>query len=200
MGRMVDHLRAVIPVAGRGPVSLAVVPVDDPASAASAVVALAASLAGSKRVVVADLSAGGPAARLLGVRKPGLVEVDHDDANLTVLMPSAGDTALVGPLRGLDQHAEPDAALASACAQADIVLSLVSLDPARGGDHLATWATDVVAMVTAGRATATRIHTVGEMIRLSGARLASVVVMDYDKADESLGASTEYLTTSTDWP
>jgi len=87
-------------------------------------------------------------------------------------------------------------ALASACAKADIVLSLVSLDPARGGDHLATWATDVVAMVTAGRATATRIRTVGEMIRLSGARLASVVVMDFDKADESLGASTEYLAAS----
>ena len=88
-------------------------------------------------------------------------------------------------------NAKPDAALASACAGADLVLSLVSLDPARGGDHLGTWATNVVAMVTAGRSTATRIHTVGEMIRLSGARLASVVVLDFDKADESLGASTE---------
>jgi hypothetical protein len=145
---------------------------------------------------VADLSAGAPAARLLGVRKPGLVTVDHDDAHLTVVMAAADDMAPVGPLRGLDQRAEPDAALASACAKADIVLSLVSLDPARGGDHLATWATDVVAMVTAGRATATRIRTVGEMIRLSGARLASVVVMDFDKADESLGASTEYLAAS----
>ena len=53
-------------------------------------------------------------------------------------------------------------------------------------------------MVTAGRSTATRIHTVGEMIRLSGARLASVVVMDVDEADESLGATTtEYLATAT---
>ena len=200
MGRVVDHLRTVIPAGGRGPVSLAVVPVDDTASAARAVVALAASLAGSKRVVVADLAAGAPAARLLGVRKPGLVKVDHDDAELTVVMPSADDMAPVGPLRGLDQNAEPDAALASACARADIVLSLVSLDPARGGDHLATWATDVAAMVTAGGATATRIHTVGEMIRLSGGRLASVVVTDFDKADESLGASTEYIATGTVWP
>lgn len=196
MGRVVDHLRTVIPAGGRRPASLAVVPVDDPASAARAVVALATSLAGSKRVVVADLSAGAPAARLLGVRKPGLVAVDHDDAHLTVMMAAADDMAPVGPLPGLDQHAEPDAALASACAKADIVLSLVSLDPASGGDYLATWATDVVAMVTAGRATATRIRTVGEMIRLSGARLASVVVMDFDKADESLGASTEYLAAS----
>jgi capsular polysaccharide biosynthesis protein len=200
MGLVVDHLGKAIPSMGRGPVSLAVVPVDDTASAARAVVALAASLAGSKRVVVADLSAGAPAARLLGVREPGLVRVDHEDAHLTVVMPAADDMAPAGPLPGLDQHAEPDAALASACAQADIVLSLVSLDPARGGDHLVTWATDVVAMVTAGRSTATRIHTVGEMIRLSGARLASVVVMDFDKADESLGGSTEYLATTTAWP
>jgi hypothetical protein len=116
------------------------------------------------------------------------------------MMPAADDVAPVGPLQGLDQNVEPDAALASACAQADIVLSLVSLDPACGGDHLATWATDVVALVTAGRSTATRIHTVGEMIRLSGARLASVVVMDFDKADESLGARTEYIDTTTGWP
>ena len=200
LGRVTDHLRTVIPAGGRGPVTLAVVPVDDPASAARAVVALAASLAGSKRVVVADLAAGAPAGRLLGVRKPGLVQVDHDDVDLTVMMPAADDMAPAGPLRGLDHNAKPDAALAAACAQADVVLSLVSLDPACGGDHLATWATDVVAMVTAGRATATRIHTVGEMIRLSGARLASVVVMDFDKADESLGASTEYLAASTAWP
>ena len=52
-------------------------------------------------------------------------------------------------------------------------------------------------MVTTGRSTATRIHTVGEMIRLAGARLASVVVMDADKADESLGVTTtEYLAPS----
>jgi hypothetical protein len=177
-----------------------VVPVDNTASAARAVVALAASVGRGKQVVVADLATGAPAARLLGIRKPGLVEVDHDDAHLTVMVPAAGDMAPAGPLRGLDQKVKPDAALASACARADIVLSLVSLDPACGGDHLATWATDVVAMVTAGRSTATRIHTVGEMIRLSGARLASVVVMDFDKADESLGASTEYLATPTAWP
>lgn len=197
MDRMVDHLRQVIPGGGRAPVSLAVVPVDDTATAAEAVVALAASIARRKRVVVADLSDGAPAARLLGVRDPGVARVNHDGAHMMVVMPAADDVAPIGPLRVPDRNAEPDAALASACAQADFVLSLVSLDPARGGDHLATWATDVVAMVTTGRSTATRIHTVGEMIRLAGARLASVVVMEVDKADESLGATaTEYLATA----
>ena len=60
LGRVVEHLQKVILAADRGPVSLAVVPVDDVASAATAVVALAASVAGSKQVVVADLSAGAP--------------------------------------------------------------------------------------------------------------------------------------------
>jgi capsular polysaccharide biosynthesis protein len=197
MDRVVDHLRQVIPGGGRAPVSLAVVPVDDTATAAEAVVALAASVARRKRVVVADLSAGAPAARLLGVRDPGVAEVNHDGAHMMVMMPTADDLAPIGPLGVLDRNAEPDAALASACAEADLVLSLVSLDPACGGDHLATWATDVVAMVTTGRSTATRIHTVGEMIRLAGARLASVVVMEVDKGDESLGATTtQYLATA----
>ena len=197
MDRMVEHLQQVIPGGGRAPVSLAVVPVDDTTTAAEVVVALAASVARRKRVVVADLSAGAPAARLLGVRDPGVAEVNHDGAHMMVMMPTADDLAPIGPLRVPDRNAEPDAALASECAKADIVLSLISLDPARGGDHLATWATNVVAVVTAGRSTATRIHTVGEMIRLAGARLASVVVMEADKADESLGATTtEYLATA----
>jgi hypothetical protein len=43
-------------------------------------------------------------------------------------------------------------------------------------------------VVTAGRSTATRIRAVGEMVRLAGAHLDSVVVVDADRADESLGA------------
>ena len=194
MERVVDHLQQVIPGGSRAPASLAVVPVDDVVPAAEVVVALAASVARRKRVVVADLSPGGHAGRLLGVRNPGVAKVSHDGAHLMVMMPAAGDVAPSGPLRTPNRYAEPDAALASACAQADLVLSLVSLDPAHGGEHLATWATDAVALVTTGRSTATRVHTVGEMIRLSGVLLASVVVMEVDKDDESLGATTtEYL-------
>jgi hypothetical protein len=73
------------------------------------------------------------------------------------------------------------------CATADLVLSAVTLNPAFGGDYLATWASDAVAMVTAGRSTATRIRAVGDMVRLAGVRLDSVVVVDADRSDESLG-------------
>ena len=77
------------------------------------------------------------------------------------------------------------------------MLSLVTLDPAFGAEHLATWATDAVAVITAGLSTAVRIHALGEMVRLAGTRLSSVVVIDADKRDESLGAtssSTAYQT------
>jgi capsular polysaccharide biosynthesis protein len=199
MDHLVDHLRQVLPGEGGAPARLAVVPVDDTATAAEAVVALAVSVATNKRVVVADLSAGAPAARLLGVKDPGVAKVTHGGSVMMVVMPSARDVSPIGPLLVPDGNADSDPALVSAFAKADVVLSLVSLDPVRGGDHLTTWATDVVALVTTGRSTATRIHTVGEMIRMAGARLASVVVMGVDKSDESLGATTEYLTTAEVW-
>ena len=67
------------------------------------------------------------------------------------------------------------------------MLTLATLEPTQSGDHLATWATDAVAMVTAGQSSATRINAVGEMIRVAGIRLESVVVINADKSDESLG-------------
>ena len=72
-------------------------------------------------------------------------------------------------------------------ASADLLLTLVTLDPALGGDHLATWATNAVVVVSAGQSSAERIHGVGEMIRLAGMRLDSVVLIGADKSDESLG-------------
>ena len=86
------------------------------------------------------------------------------------------------------QPTQANDALTHACASADLLLTLATLDPAFGGDHLATWATDVVAVVTAGQSSAVKIHAAGEMIRLAGTRLDSVVLLDADKDDESLGA------------
>ncbi len=66
--------------------------------------------------------------------------------------------------------------------------SLVTLDPAFGAEHLATWATDAVAVVTAGQSTAAKVRSVGEMLRLAGTRFESAVLIDADKNDETLGA------------
>ena len=64
-----------------------------------------------------------------------------------------------------------------------------TLDPSFGGEHLATWATSAVVVVTAGRSSWTRIHAVGEMIRLAGTSLISAVLVGADKTDESLGVT-----------
>jgi hypothetical protein len=193
MDRVVEHLRHAVPGSSRGPVGLAVVAVDDASSVARAIVELAVSSAKQrKRVVLADLSAGAHAARLLRARIPGIGTVSPEGVQVVVVVPAADDVAPVGPLRSQaspDGYAQADESLATACANADIVLTLATLDPAFGADHLATWATDTVAFVTAGRSTAVRIHAVGDMIRLSGTRLGSVVVIEADKSDESLGAT-----------
>jgi capsular polysaccharide biosynthesis protein len=197
MERVVGHLRNAVPGSSKGPASLAVVAVDDAPTVARAVVDLAVSSADQrKRIVLADLSAGAHAARLLGVDSPGIGKVSPSGVTIMVAVPDADDVAPVGPLQSHaspEGYAQPDESLVTACARADLVLSLVTLDPAYGGEHLATWATDVVAVVTAGQSTAVRIHAAGEMIRLAGTRLGSVVVLDADKSDESLGAtSTAY--------
>ena len=89
-------------------------------------------------------------------------------------------TSAAGPAQAGD-------ALVASYASADVLLTLVTLDPALGGDHLATWAANAVVVVTAGQSSAERIHGVGEMIRLAGTRLDSVVLIGADKSDESLG-------------
>ena len=78
-------------------------------------------------------------------------------------------------------------ALVAADVSADLLLSLVTIDPALGGDHLGTWATDAVVVVSAGQSSAERIYGVGEVIRLAGMRVASVVLTGADKSDVTLG-------------
>jgi capsular polysaccharide biosynthesis protein len=199
MERVVEYLRTAVPGSSHGPAGLAVVAVDDVRAVAHVVVALAVSSAVQRqRVVLADLSAGAQAARILGVDGPGMRAVTVDGAQVMVVVPATNDVAPVGPLRShtsREGYTQADEALTAACADADLVLTLATLDPAFGGEHLATWATDAVAMVTAGESTVVRIHAVGEMVRLSGVRLGSVVVLDAEKKDESIGeVNTAYQT------
>jgi hypothetical protein len=112
-------------------------------------------------------------------------------SQVVLAVPSPDDMAPVGPLRSpvpLSGHARPSERLVSASEASDLVLSLVTLDPAFGGEHLATWATEAIAVVTAGQSTAARVQAVGEMMRLSGTRVDSAVLLGADKNDESLGA------------
>jgi capsular polysaccharide biosynthesis protein len=189
--RVAAHLRHVVPGSSRGPVSLAVVPVDDRQVPASSLVALALSCAREgKQVVVADLCGGAPAAKLLGATDPGVHTVSAQDARLTVAVPERDDLAPVGPLhRGPvpAYHSDFTDAVAGACASANLLLTLATVDPSLGAEHLATWATEAVAVVTAGRSSWEKIHSVAELIRLSNTRLVSAVLVGADKTDESAG-------------
>jgi capsular polysaccharide biosynthesis protein len=192
MERVVRHLRSAVPGRSMGASGLAVIAVNDAPTVARAIVALA--IAESKqqlRIVLADLSAGTPAARRLGVKGPGVTTVTVEGVPIVVAVPARGEIAPIGPLpagAAASGPGEVNQQFEDAFSGADLILSLVTLDPTVGGDYLATWAAKAVAVVTAGRSTATRIRAAGEMVRLSGTHLDSVVVVDADRADESLGA------------
>ena len=190
--RVVAYLHDAVPSGPRGVSALAVVPVDEPRVAAQSVVSLAVSSAQEgRRVVVADLSAGAPAAALLGAKGPGVHKVSVDGAHLVAAIPDPAEFAPIGPLRPTSPQVQPAEAgeLAAACASADLLLTLITLDPSVGGEHLATWAADAIVVVTAGRSSWTKIHAVGEMIRLAGTRLVCAVLVGADKTDESLGVT-----------
>jgi capsular polysaccharide biosynthesis protein len=188
--RVVTHLRQTLNKSSHRPAALAVVAIDDARAAALCVASLAASCAQEgRRVVVADLAAGFPAARVLGVRKPGVVSIGERGARMIVSVPDPTDAMPVGPRPVLGQLARsaPADALATACAKADFLLVLATLDPAQGSEHLATWAADVVAFVTAGRSSWTKIHAAAELVRLAHLRLSSAVLVGADSSDDSIG-------------
>ena len=191
MKRVVVYLRGAVPGSSRGPASLAVVAVDDAQVVAQTFASLAASCAAEgKQVVVADLSDGAFLARLLRVSDPGIRNASWNGANLILVRPQPEDVAPVGPVPGGASSAvlaQADPALVTACSSADLLLTFATLDPAFGGDHLGTWATNVVIVVTAGESSVEKVYSVGEMIRRSGTRLDSVVLIGADKTDESLG-------------
>lgn len=191
MRRVIAYLQGRVSGSSRGPSSLAVVAVDDAQTVAVAVAALARSRArDGGRVVVADLSRGAPLALLLGAKGPGVHQMVNGPDRLLVAVPDPNDVMAVGPIRDGRTPAlwtQPDEAVVAAYSAADLLLTLVTLDPALGADHLATWASEAVAVVSAGRCSAEKVHSVGELIRLAGIRLDSAVLIGADRDDESLG-------------
>jgi capsular polysaccharide biosynthesis protein len=188
--RIVAYLDSAVQPRRHGNASLAVVPVDDVRVSALCVASLAVSRAQQGlKVMVADLCHGSPAARLLGGADPGVQTVSVQGTQLVVAVPEPDDVVPVGPLPGRSRQGQVAEPLAAACAWADLVITLAALDPSLGGEHLAGWARDAVAVVTGGRSSAARIRAVGEMIRLAGIRLISGVLIGADKTDESLGVA-----------
>jgi capsular polysaccharide biosynthesis protein len=189
--RVVAHLHTAVPRRTQGAQGLAIVAVDNAPVVAQAVTELATSYAGSgTQVVTADLSSGAHLARLARAKGPGTHAVSRNGVTFTMAVPERDDLAPAGPLPPFNSppgRAQAPDPLVTSDVAADLLLTLATLDPAVGGDHLATWASNAVVVVTSGESSAERIHSVGEMIRLAGMRLDSVVLLGADKSDESLG-------------
>ncbi len=126
-----------------------------------------------------------------------LVIVSIDSLRVTSLAVQTLERALVAEGRsvqvvnetGPGTHEEPyaRAQLNDPNGDAQIVLVIATLDPGKGAEHLREWATNVVAFVTTGRSTRTKLEASATMIRSAALYLRSVVLIDTDKDDESLG-------------
>ena len=189
--RITEYLRAALPRPLKGTAALAVVPVDETQVAALSLVSLAVSCAQEgRRVVVADLVEGAPVAALLQARGSGVRSVTVNGTQLTLAVPEGDDLAPAGPVGQVSadaQRSEFAALVQEAVADADVLLTLVALDPSVGAEYVASWATSAVAVVTAGRSSWARVQAAGEMSRLAGLPMSSAVLVGADRADESLG-------------
>lgn len=186
--RVVGYLRSALHSNTKATAALAVVAVDNATAAASMVADLAGACAHEgKRVVVADLS-GGSLAGQLGVSTLGIHTVTINQERVLLTVPEPDDLAPIGPVSRKIPAAAGIEGLAAAFSKADILITLVTLDPAVGADHLSTWTNEAVAVVTAGASTTVKLHATGEMIRCAGIHLTSAILLGADRKDESLGA------------
>jgi capsular polysaccharide biosynthesis protein len=155
--------------------SLAVFVVEAERLAALAISQLAASLVSEGRtVVVLDMAAGRPIARLFGLKagREPLHRVDLHGHSLTVVLTPDDPAQGFGSLERT---------------RFDDVLVLASVDPAFGVEHVATWARDGVAIVRAGKATHVRLNGTSRLIRKAGIALRSAILIGAGPGDDSVG-------------
>jgi hypothetical protein len=176
--------------------AIAVVSVDDVKTCALVVASLAVALAeDGKHVLVADLTESGRLAAMLGVKTPGTHESRFSAPGQRVDVHRPAQTG--APAQGCYLHlsdtnrpsSSGDIALDSAWEVADVVLSLSTLTPELGAEHLATWASHAAVVVTAGQTTTTKIQATGEMLRLAGLEINTAVVLRPDRTDEGVGVT-----------
>jgi capsular polysaccharide biosynthesis protein len=193
---MVQHLGQRIFWGERPTPSVAVVSIDDLRTSALVVASLAVSMAEEGRhVLVADLTGTGRLAAMLGVTSPGTHESRFSEPRrrIDVHFPNPHGAPAEGSYLHLSENSRPsssgDLALDAAWEVADLVLTLATLTPELGADHLGTWASRAAVVVTAGRSTTAKVHATGEMLRLAGLEIDTTVVLRPDRTDESVGAA-----------
>lgn len=187
---LVDALDQLVarPAKTRSRTRLALACVDNPEAGRMVVEGLVERL-GSEglAVFVVDLSAGGDLAVALDQVSPQ--QAGDNGRSLVVHRPDRVPSLVQGPAgpAGLPSTVSSEELRNEAWKQADVVVALADLEPAMGAEHLNPWVEDVVVLVTAGRSSAERLRTTGELIRSAGLRLPFVLMVGSDQFDESLG-------------
>jgi capsular polysaccharide biosynthesis protein len=193
---LAQHLGQRIIWSKRPTPALAVVSVDDVPACALAVASLAVSLADEGRhVLVADLTGTGLLAQKLGVKEYGTRDSRFSEAGrrIDVFLPDPDGLPPEGCYLRLGENNRPsgsgDVQLDAAWDVADVVLTLATLSPAVGADHLGSWASRAAVVVTAGRSTSAKVRATGEMVRLAGLEIDSAIVLHADRTDEGVGVT-----------
>jgi len=181
ISQVVYHLRQTLALDGRRRQALGVVSVASDGPAAVAAAALAVQLSDEGRgVLLADCSRRSVLTRLL--RKSSVTVVRTADAT-----PTTCAIFLPGGQRIAVDDRRLEISFEDLRRNADVVLVLASLDPAVGAHFLGGLTSTVVAFVTAGRSTATALHSAALMLDDAEIRLDSVVLVGTDPGDETLG-------------
>jgi capsular polysaccharide biosynthesis protein len=183
---MARYLRQVVH-SGPTPKRLAVVSIDslEPSALSLAILAGRLAVFEGKRVMVTDMSPGRVLGELLGVSKPEtrIVFVKGAWVPVLVSVPPEDDPTVEMPLPELDAEALPGQQWSSP----HVMLSLTTVDPATGAEHLRQVADEAVVVVTAGRANATRVRSTAQLLRAAGVKVRSAILVATDRNDDSLG-------------
>jgi capsular polysaccharide biosynthesis protein len=148
--------------------------------AALALTALAVSLASQgKRVILSDAARGRPLTTIVGPSS-------STESGGTVAINGREFTFFVAPedpaqMAWMDY---PD--------DADVILTLATVDPALGAEHMASSVGEVVVMVRTGATSAVRIDAVGRLLRQALIGVRSGILIDADPNDHSSGLPTAY--------
>jgi hypothetical protein len=182
-----DHLSVGLS-SGATPSPVAVVSIDSDQVAAAAILELGRQLSESgKRVLIADLTPKGALARGANAtaKAPSVIEGSRG-GRLTVAQPSHRERAS-GPLALRRDPDAPQPAWFESWADSDVLITFANVDPASGAEHLRTWSTQAIAIVTAGKSTGMKISSIANMLRLANVPLAYGVLLEADPRDDSLG-------------
>lgn len=179
LARIVRHLHSELIPESATRQALLVVSIDsDAATALAAAVAAKELVIEGRSVLLVDFTRRSSLARRLGVPRSGTSEAAVEGGSIGVTCdPDEEDSGRRLRTTGVRSRRE----------SSDVVMTIATLDPAQGADHLADWATSAVAVVTAGRSSSTVLRAAGQLLRGAGVELTSVILVGADPQDETVG-------------